>query len=56
MTLARSRFGVTIVPMMNGRSMRVSPSDCAAIVIAVSTIVAAKPQIEIDGRFIASCR
>src|ERR1051325_5817074 len=54
MTLARSRFGVSIVPMMNGRSMRVRPSDCEAIVSAVSTIVAAKPQRRIDGKFIAS--
>src|ERR1044071_4509634 len=54
MTLARSRFGVSIVPMMNGRSMGVRPSDCEAIVSAVSTIVAAKPQRRIDGKFIAS--
>src|SRR5438094_6433351 len=52
-TFARSRFAVSIVPMMNGRSMRVRPSDCAAMVMPVSTIVAAKPQRRIDGRFIA---
>src|SRR5438105_12921697 len=39
--------------MMKGRSMRVRPSDCAAMVMPVSTIVAAKPQSRIDGRFIA---
>src|ERR1044071_5054729 len=55
-TLARSRFGVSIVPMMNGRSMRVRPSDCDAIVSAVSTIVAAKPQRRMDGKFIARVR
>src|SRR5436190_15227170 len=52
-TFARSRFAVSIVPMMKGRSMRVRPSDCAAMVMPVSTIVAAKPQSRIDGRFIA---
>src|SRR5437764_13822544 len=50
---ARSRFGVNIVPRMNGMSMRVSPSDWPAIVSVVRTIVAAKPQSRIDSKFIS---
>src|SRR4051812_43394983 len=44
MNLARSRFGVNIVPSRYGMFIRVRPSDCVEYMIAVSTTVAAKPQ------------
>src|SRR5437764_14564854 len=49
-TLARSRSGVNIVPMMNGISIRVSPRDCPAMVRLVRRTVAAKPQRRMEGR------
>src|ERR1051325_11599146 len=48
---ARSRARTHIVPMMNGMSIRVSPSDWPRMVRPVRTMVAAKPQSRIDGRF-----
>ena len=53
MNFARSRFGVNIVPRMNGMSIRVSPRDCPATVSVVRTIVAANPHRRIDSKFIA---
>src|SRR5436190_5670915 len=51
MTRARSRLRTNIVPMMNGMSMRVSPSDWPRMVRPVRTTVAAKPQRRMLCRF-----